>query len=179
MSEEFLSKTLVFNLESQFWLIREFISPMLMKNQGHIVCMNSCGGISGYPMLTDFAASKFGSVGLMESLRLEMLRGNHDIKCTTVCPYFTNTGQVDTSNCAGLFRMLDKDYVVWRTIAAIRQEEGEVCMPWSLGCVLYFTKLFLPSSLQDRVKKHVLGLNSMDHFQVVQAKAKAKAKKRK
>lgn len=72
LNEEHASRTMVINLESHFWLIREFLPAMLRKNEGHIVGVASMAGLAGAPYLTDYCASKFGCVGLMEALRIEM-----------------------------------------------------------------------------------------------------------
>lgn len=34
MDEKFVSKSIVINLESHFWLIKEFLEPMTKKNSG-------------------------------------------------------------------------------------------------------------------------------------------------
>jgi all-trans-retinol dehydrogenase (NAD+) len=74
MDEKLASKSFIVNCECHLWLIREFLPAMINKNAGHIVSIASIAGHMGYPNLTDYAASKFGAIGLMESLRLEIKR---------------------------------------------------------------------------------------------------------
>ena len=106
-SEALISKCLLVNLECHYWLIREFLPAMLSKNKGHIVSIASLGGIQGNPEMTDYSASKFACIGLMESLRLEMKRSNKNITCTTICPFFINTGMFDGVKPGVVYSLLD------------------------------------------------------------------------
>lgn len=45
---------------------------MIRKNDGHIVTIASIAGWVGVRGLTDYCASKFGAVGLDESIRFEL-----------------------------------------------------------------------------------------------------------
>lgn len=72
MNEKLISKSLVVNLECHFWLIKEFLPAMIKRDKGHVVSIASMAGCGGYPTMCDYSASKFGAVGLNESLRLEM-----------------------------------------------------------------------------------------------------------
>ncbi len=74
------------------WLVRELLPKMLIRNSGHIVSISSIAGVSGIAYGTDYCASKFGAYGFQEALRNEMKFLGKDIKCTTICPYFINTG---------------------------------------------------------------------------------------
>ena len=93
MSEADASKTLTVNVESQFWLLKEILPSMIDRNRGHIVNMSSIFAHAGYPGMTDFCASKFGSYGFHEALRLEMKHMKKNIAFTTICPPFVNTGK--------------------------------------------------------------------------------------
>lgn len=66
---------------------------MIEKNHGHLVTIASLAGLGGMPKLTDYCASKFAAVGLLESLHIELnAAGYNNIHTTTVCPFFINTG---------------------------------------------------------------------------------------
>lgn len=102
-----LHKTLVVNTESHFWLVKEFIGPMMQKNSGHVVSIASVAGTTGCPEMTDYCASKFGALGMMEALRLEFKREKINIKTTTICPYFINTGMFDGVTTSLVYPLLD------------------------------------------------------------------------
>jgi all-trans-retinol dehydrogenase (NAD+) len=92
MDENLASKTMIVNAESNFWTVREFLPLMLKNNQGHSVNISSVAGKTGCAGMTDYCASKFAAYGFSESLRIEMKILGKNIKCTTICPFFINTG---------------------------------------------------------------------------------------
>ena len=69
---------------------------MKEKNHGHIITIASSAGLFGVASLMGYCGSKFGAVGIHESLVSELasqkLRG---IKTTVVCPFYINTGMFD------------------------------------------------------------------------------------
>lgn len=78
------------NLKGTFIFSRAVWPLMKKKKAGHIVTISSASGLSGYPWGSIYCASKFGVVGLMETLAAE---GQElGIKVTNICP-----GQVDTN----------------------------------------------------------------------------------
>lgn len=52
--------------------IHEFLPSMIANKRGHIVTVSSMGGLSGVNKGVDYCGSKFGAVGIDESLRYEM-----------------------------------------------------------------------------------------------------------
>ena len=120
LDEQLIHKTMVVNCESHFWLIKEFIGPMMQKNSGHIVSIVSVAGMAGCPEMTDYCASKFGALGLMESLRIELKREGLNIKTTSICPMFINTGMFQGVKGSKIYPILDQDNVVWRIVNAVR-----------------------------------------------------------
>ena len=107
MNEALVHKSMIINLESHFWLIREFLPAMKSADEGQIVSIASMAGLSGQPDMTDYCASKFGAVGLNESLRIELRKQGFKIKCTTITPYYINTGLFDGVKCSPIFPLLE------------------------------------------------------------------------
>ena len=70
---------------------------MIDNQLGHIVNVASLAGHNGTNKLVDYCASKFATVGLDESLRVELFVQGHSeyIKTTIICPYYINTGMFD------------------------------------------------------------------------------------
>lgn len=69
---------------------------MCEHNRGHIVGIASVAGLVGLVGAADYCASKFAVVGLMESLRRELLSsGVNGIQFTTVCPSLITTGMFE------------------------------------------------------------------------------------
>lgn len=110
------------NTISHLHTIKEFLPGMIEQKRGHLVSIASAAGIAGVPGLADYNGSKFGAVGLDESIRLELNKQGHSsyIKNTCICPFFINTGMFDGAKPALIFSILEEDYAVNRIIAAIR-----------------------------------------------------------
>ena len=105
---------------------------MIQKNKGQIVSVASVAGTMGSPFLTDYCASKFACVGMMEALRLELKRaGKYGVNCTTINPFFNNTGMFDGTKTGRLFPFLEQQHTIDRMVIAILQNEEEVSIPWS------------------------------------------------
>ena len=137
---------------------------MIKNKRGHIVTVASIVGIVAAPAIADYAASKFGAVGLDESLRYE-LRGqglNSFIKTTCICPYLINTGMFDGTVASFPFSLLEPDEVATRVVHAIGQEEASVVIPWR-GNLVYLTKL-CPTEFNDNVSSWLGATSAMDNF---------------
>ena len=73
--------------------IKSFLPSMKARNHGHIVTIASAAGHFGSPKMTDYCASKFANMGLVESLMYELrAEGVSGVHLTTVCPYVIDTG---------------------------------------------------------------------------------------
>jgi len=100
-SEEEWDKTIDINLKGAFLLSRAVL-PFMIKNMsscGVIINVSSGAGKTGFPGIAAYCASKFGMIGLTESLAWEV--GNYNIKVMAICP-----GEVDTK----MQEKVDLDY---------------------------------------------------------------------
>lgn len=72
------------NLEGAF-LAAKHAAPM-MKRQcgGSIILTSSTAGLYGYPNRAPYAAAKWGIIGLMKTLAMEL--GPHGIRANAICP---------------------------------------------------------------------------------------------
>jgi all-trans-retinol dehydrogenase (NAD+) len=107
MNEKLAGKVMIINAECHFWLTREFIQPMMAKRKGHVVSISSVAGLAGSAGLSDYSASKFAAYGFQESLRVEMKYLKKNVKCTTICPFYFNTGMFEGAKCSLIYPMLE------------------------------------------------------------------------
>lgn len=80
------------NLTGTFHCMRECLPDMLKAGFGRIVNVASTAGITGYPYVSAYCASKHGVIGLTRAVALETARRN--ITVNAVCPGYTDTDLV-------------------------------------------------------------------------------------
>ena len=78
------SRILGVNLYGSIHTIRFLLDPMIQRRSGHIVNVASSAGLVAQPGMGGYSVSKFGLVGLTETLRAEVSR--YGIGVTAVCP---------------------------------------------------------------------------------------------
>lgn len=72
------------NLKGVFLCSKEVLPYMISKNSGYIINISSGAGKSGYAELSSYCASKFGVIGLTESLAQEV--SPFGISVVALCP---------------------------------------------------------------------------------------------
>lgn len=77
------------NLTGPFLCIREVLPLMKTRGHGYIINVASHAGFYGFPYLGAYCASKFGLIGLSQSLGRELL--GEGIRVSYVCPGAVNT----------------------------------------------------------------------------------------
>lgn len=88
-------KVLDINLHSHIWTIRKLLPHMLERGSGHLVHTASSAGTLGFAMLIPYCVTKFGVVGLCESLATYVL--DRGLGVSVVCPLLVNTNIFDRS----------------------------------------------------------------------------------
>jgi 3-oxoacyl-[acyl-carrier protein] reductase len=82
-------QTLDINLKGPFLLCKASVPHMMKNNLGVIINVSSGAGKVGFEDISAYCASKFGLMGLTESLTWEV--ANYNIRVMTICP-----GEVST-----------------------------------------------------------------------------------
>ncbi|KAK6096317.1 hypothetical protein MT418_003157 [Batrachochytrium dendrobatidis] len=88
-----IKQTIGVNLLGPFYTIKAFLPGFMDRNKGHIINIASVLGLSGTAQVSDYCASKFGVVGMTESLRQEIAHSNVYVTC--VYPGLTTTGMFE------------------------------------------------------------------------------------
>ncbi|HWR13466.1 MAG TPA: SDR family oxidoreductase [Terriglobales bacterium] len=87
------TRTIEVNLTGQFLCLRHAV-PMLRESKyANIVCISSVGGRLGFPWRTPYAATKWGIVGIVKSLAIEL--GPDNIRVNAVLPGAVEGPRID------------------------------------------------------------------------------------
>ena len=84
------------NLKSAFLCAREVLPAMRAKGSGYIVNISSLAGKKGMSGTAAYSASKFGMIGLSQSLQEEVKGQN--IRVTAICPGYVATPLAEGAN---------------------------------------------------------------------------------
>lgn len=85
--------SLATNLTGAMLCAREVLKHMVPRKSGNIVNVSSVAGISGVPKESPYAASKWGLIGLTETLAIEV--GKHNIRVNCISPGATRTQEFE------------------------------------------------------------------------------------
>jgi NAD(P)-dependent dehydrogenase (short-subunit alcohol dehydrogenase family) len=93
--QEEWDRILAINLHSHIWAVRRILPHMLQRGSGHLVHTASSAGTLGFPTLIPYCVTKFGVVGLCESLAPYVLE--RGIGVSVVCPLLVATNIFERS----------------------------------------------------------------------------------
>lgn len=83
-TEEQWDSTLDINLKGSFLFCKAIVPHMIRHNYGVIINVSSGAGKVGFEDISAYCASKFGMIGLTQSLAREV--ANYNIRAMTICP---------------------------------------------------------------------------------------------
>ena len=113
-SEEQWDHTLDVNLKGAFLLCKVIVPHMIENTCGVIINVSSGAGKVGFEDISAYCASKFGMIGLTESLAREV--ANYNIRVMTICPGEVATKMQDDVDAR--YYELNKDKMLHpRTVA--------------------------------------------------------------
>jgi len=158
-----IEKTMGINASAPMIITNEFLGDMLLRNAGHICNIASSGGLVANPKMSVYAASKWSLIGWSESLRLEMLKLEKNVKVTTIMPYYINTGMFD--GVKSKIPILNPESAALTIVKAIEKDKKMVTIPGYLYRLSRIGQAILSINVFDWFAGDVLGIyKTMDDF---------------
>lgn len=119
---------LAVNLTGVFHTVSVTVPPMIEAGRGGaIIVTSSSAALKSPPNMADYAASKHGVIGLMETLAVEL--GPHRIRVNAICPAAVDTAILDNE---AMFRLVrpDLDHPGRADIAEVFAGRNPIPEPW-------------------------------------------------
>jgi NAD(P)-dependent dehydrogenase (short-subunit alcohol dehydrogenase family) len=131
------------------WISAKLIAPhMIHRSGGRIIFISSQAGLKGYPGISSYCAAKFGVIGLMKSLAIEL--APHGINVNAVCP-----GSVDTEGNRGVAREMGVSFEAMVSAFTSKQLIPRVMQPEYIARAI----VYLASSDGDFITGHALAVD--------------------
>jgi NAD(P)-dependent dehydrogenase (short-subunit alcohol dehydrogenase family) len=131
------------------WLSAKLMAPhMIKRGFGRIIFVSSQAGLKGYPGIAAYCAAKFGIIGLMKSLAIEL--APYGINVNAVCP-----GSVDTEGNRGVAAEMGVTFEKMVSAFTSKQLISRVMRPE----VIARSIVYLASSDGDFITGHALAID--------------------
>lgn len=127
-----LEATIDVDLKGVMWGMKAFLPKMIERNYGHIINMASLAGYVGTPRMPAYSASKWGVIGLTESVRMEInhVLGVKGVRFTVVCPGYVDTGMFEGAKPPRFTKLLQPEEVVRTAYDGFKRNKYLINMPW-------------------------------------------------
>lgn len=127
MSDQQWDDLIATNLTGVFNTMRAVVPHMIERQQGRIVATSSMAGRGGFPNIGHYVASKWGVIGLVKSLAMEV--GRYSITVNAVCPTTVDTDMIQNEAAYRLF-MPDVEHPTREQAAAAFGAQNVLPIPW-------------------------------------------------
>ena len=145
---EVMARTLATNTLGVAATFHPFITPMVQRGRGTLVCIASVAGIRGMPGHGAYCASKAAVSTLFESFRIDL--AGSGIAVTTIHPGFVATPLTEKNRHPMPFLMSAERAA--RIIAdGLARRRTDITFPWQLRVLMGWMLRWTPAWIWDRV----------------------------
>jgi len=136
------------NLTALMQVTRLVLPHMLKRREGHIINMSSVAGLIASPLITSYAASKYGARAFTDALRREVAPFGIKVSGIYPGPAATEFGQhIGKNKAFGSVRKtfntrMTSAYVARRVLDVARRPRRSLVIPWWFRVVAGFDTLF-------------------------------------
>lgn len=136
------------NLTGIMLVTHAVLPSMLKRRAGHIINMSSVAGLIASPLLTTYAASKYGVRAFTDALRREVSPFGLKVSGIYPGPATTEFGKhLDRSSARekinrSIYRHLSSKYVARQVVEIAKRPRRSLVIPWWFRVVTTFDTLF-------------------------------------
>jgi SDR family mycofactocin-dependent oxidoreductase len=142
MSDAEWDDMIAVNLSGVFRSIRAVLPHMIERGQGRIVATSSIVGRQGSPNIGHYVAAKWGVIGLVKSVALEV--ADKGITVNAVCPTSVDTDMIQNRAFHELF-LPDNEEITEEDVVEAYRELNPIPQPWLAPEDISAAVLFLAS----------------------------------
>lgn len=130
---EDIAQTMAINALAPMYTTLEFLPAMVAsRGEARILNVASSAGLVHNPRMSVYAGSKWAALGWSDSVRLELDQaGYRNVRITTLCPTYVNTGMFEGAKGFLFTPILDKHEVVDTAWQQMKQGNPLVILPWT------------------------------------------------
>jgi short-subunit dehydrogenase len=159
-----ISRTVGVNQLALMYVTNAFLPTMMKSNSGHIIAITSSAGLTPNPGMVVYVSSKWGAVGWVESLRIELKKSHPGIKFTNVMPGYIKSKMFDGVTPPRMMPLLDPEKLTDKIIESVQQNRTTLKAP-ALVKITTLARGLLPQSWYDFVAANIFRVyTSMDTF---------------
>ncbi|MBW0114528.1 mycofactocin-coupled SDR family oxidoreductase [Pseudonocardia abyssalis] len=142
MTESVWQEMIDVNLTGVYHAMRAVVPAMIEQGSGRIIATSSMAGKVGMPNIGHYVAAKWGVIGLVKSLAMEV--GAHGITVNAICPTSVDTDMIQNSAAYELF-LPDTENPTREDAAPAFQAMNAIPVPWIEPVDISNAMLFLAS----------------------------------
>ena len=158
-----IERTMSINAVAPMFVALQALPDMLRRGKGHLCNIASAAGMLSNPKMSVYAASKWAVIGWSDSVRIELQQMRSGVHCTTIAPYYINTGMFDGVR-SRIFPLLKPESVARKILRAIEKNKSFKGLPFSFHFIRT-CQAVLPTAWFDKIMGDWVGIYStMDHF---------------
>lgn len=155
--------TMEVNTIAPMVIAQQVLPDMLAANDGHICNIASAGGMLSNPKMSVYGASKWAMIGWSDSVRIELQQMRSNVRCTTIAPYYINTGMFNGVH-SKIFSILKPEPTAQKIIRAIERNTIFCGIPFGFHFIRFWQSV-LPFRVFDYIFGTIFGIyHAMDNF---------------
>jgi hypothetical protein len=159
-----IDRTVGVNQLGHMYVTRAFLKSMMERRKGHIVSVTSAAGLTPTAGMVAYSASKWGAMGWIESLRVELATTAPALKVLNVIPSYIKSEMFKGVKPPFLMPLLEPEWITDKIIAGIENDKKQIIEPTFVKFTNFFRGV-LPKPLYDFTARILNVYSAMNTFE--------------